>query len=100
MSREVEMGGIFSTRHINTCPGADTGPFCPPDGFTGGPAEYMQLIRERLNCDRTHGVKLASYARSFRRGFPCEITGPYDKVARAALKKITITLFPEQRAAG
>lgn len=88
------MDGVFNVRRISTTPGADNGPFAPPQGFTGGPGEYMDLIRDRFHGDIGDQVRFASYARAFRNGFPMEISGPYELVARAALKKIVKRLFP------
>lgn len=93
--RLADMSNVFSVRHVNTEPGADSGPFCPPAGFEGGAADYMLLIRSRFQNDRQHRVRFASYARSYSRNLPVVISGPYRRVAMAALKKITLKLFPK-----
>lgn len=93
------MDGVFNARCVNTTPGANDGPFAPPLGFAGGPGEYMDLIRERFHGDIAYQVRFASYARAFRNGFPMEISGPYELVARAALKRIVKRLFPSADAA-
>lgn len=92
------MGGVFNVRCINTTPGVEGGPFTPPQEFAGGPGEYMDLIRDRFHGDIEDQVRFASYARAFRNGFPVEISGPYELVARAALKRIVKRLFPPAHA--
>lgn len=92
------MSGVFDVSRIDTNPGADTGPFCPPENFSGGPAEYMHMIRIRFTTDRSYAVRFASYARQYRRNFPLEIEGPYAMVARAALRKVIASVFPPSEA--
>lgn len=79
--------GTLNARQIDTTPGSSSGPFTPPEGWTGSGQEYTRLMRARYKNDLMHSQRMALIGWCARWN-PAECSGPFAEEASRIIEAL------------